>query len=37
MDAGEGCLLEGTIIINKVPGNFHISTHAFGGIVGRLY
>ena len=24
----EGCRVEGTVIINKVPGNFHISTHA---------
>ena len=30
MDDGEGCLVEGTVIINKVPGNFHLSTHAFG-------
>lgn len=30
MDEQEGCRVEGTIIINKVPGNFHLSTHAFG-------
>ena len=30
MDDQEGCRVEGTIIINKVPGNFHLSTHAFG-------
>ncbi len=27
----------GTVIINKVPGNFHISTHAFGEVVQRIY
>jgi len=25
------------VIINKVPGNFHLSTHAFGEVVQRLY
>jgi len=36
----EGCQLDGYIIVNKVPGigyiklgNFHISSHAFGGIL----
>jgi hypothetical protein len=33
----EGCYMEGTVIINKVPGNFHISTHAFGEVVQRIY
>jgi hypothetical protein len=33
LDHSEGCQIEGTIIINKVPGNFHLSTHAFGDIV----
>ena len=37
MDDGEGCLVEGTVIINKVPGNFHLSTHAFGAVIQRLY
>ena len=37
MDQGEGCLVEGTVIINKVPGNFHLSTHAFGQVVQKLY
>ena len=29
----EGCIVEGTVIINKVPGNFHLSTHAFGEVI----
>ena len=33
----EGCLVEGTVIINKVPGNFHLSTHAFGQVIQKLY
>lgn len=37
LDEKEGCNVEGTVIINKVPGNFHLSTHAFGDVVQRLY
>ena len=37
MDEEEGCLLEGTVIINKVPGNFHLSTHAFGYVIQKIY
>jgi hypothetical protein len=37
MDDQEGCKVEGTIIINKVPGNFHLSTHAFGQVIQKLY
>ena len=37
MDDEEGCIVEGTVIINKVPGNFHLSTHAFGEVVQRIY
>lgn len=33
LEANEGCLIAGTVIINKVPGNFHVSTHAFGDVV----
>jgi hypothetical protein len=33
MDNQEGCIVEGTAIINKVPGNFHLSTHAFGQVI----
>jgi hypothetical protein len=27
LDAGEGCEIEGEVLIHKVPGNFHISSH----------
>jgi hypothetical protein len=37
MQAKEGCLVEGTVIINKVPGNFHLSTHQYGEVVQRIY
>ena len=37
MQIEEGCLVEGTVIINKVPGNFHLSTHAFGEVIQKLY
>ncbi len=37
MDEQEGCIVEGTVIINKVPGNFHLSTHAFGQVVQMIY
>lgn len=37
MNNEEGCLVEGTVIINKVPGNFHLSSHAFGEVIQRLY
>jgi hypothetical protein len=33
MEEKEGCNVVGTLIINKVPGNFHLSTHAFGDVV----
>mmetsp|Transcript_25836 Transcript_25836/g.39647 ORF Transcript_25836/g.39647 Transcript_25836/m.39647 type:complete len:141 (+) Transcript_25836:333-755(+) len=36
-DNQEGCHLIGFININKVPGNFHISTHAFVGIMRRIF
>jgi hypothetical protein len=32
----EGCQLNGFILINKVPGNFHISSHAFSNILGPI-
>jgi hypothetical protein len=34
--AEEGCKLEGTIQVLRVPGNFHISTHAYGNIIAKL-
>ena len=33
----EGCRLYGTFLVNKVPGNFHISSHAFGPTLQRLF
>jgi len=32
----EGCNVKGYIVVNKVPGNFHISSHAYGSIIQRL-
>jgi hypothetical protein len=32
----EGCRLKGYFLVNKVPGNFHISSHAFGPIIQKL-
>ena len=32
----EGCHIYGDVFLKKVPGNFHISSHAFGHIVSRL-
>lgn len=28
-DSKEGCKLSGSILVNKVSGNFHISSHSF--------
>jgi len=32
----EGCKLQGYILINKVPGNFHISSHAYTTMLGTV-
>ena len=32
----EGCQIKGYFLVNKVPGNFHISSHAFSPIIHRL-
>ena len=32
----EGCNIKGYIVVNKVPGNFHISSHAYGSLIQRL-
>ena len=32
----EGCQVFGHFFVNKVPGNFHISSHAYGRIVQQL-
>ena len=31
-----GCRLKGSFSVNKVPGNFHISSHAYGPVIQRL-
>lgn len=33
----EGCNLVGSFDVNRVPGNFHISSHAFGNIITRVF
>lgn len=33
---GEGCQLTGNFYVNKVPGNFHISCHAYGPTIQRI-
>jgi len=33
---GEGCQIKGDFLVNKVPGNFHISSHAYGPIIQML-
>lgn len=32
----EGCRIKGYFQVNKVPGNFHISSHAFGPTIQKL-
>jgi hypothetical protein len=32
----EGCNIKGFVVVNKVPGNFHISSHAYGSLIQRL-
>ena len=32
----EGCHLHGYIKVNKVPGNFHISSHAYSHMIGTV-
>jgi hypothetical protein len=32
----EGCRIRGYFLVNKVPGNFHISSHAFAPVIQRL-
>jgi len=34
--SGEGCNVYGDVFVKKVPGNFHISSHAYGHFVSRL-
>lgn len=37
MDRNLGCNLRGNLIVNKINGNFHISSHAYGEAVMLLY
>lgn len=36
IEAQEGCQVYGFFYVKKVPGNFHISAHAYGKIVQQL-
>eukprot|EP00967_Tisochrysis_lutea_P149411 scaffold287165_cov36-Tisochrysis_lutea.AAC.2 len=27
-EQGEGCIIRGVVLVNRVPGNFHISAHS---------
>lgn len=33
---GEGCQVYGNLNVLKVPGNFHVSSHAYAQLIGRL-
>ncbi|KAL4479478.1 hypothetical protein ABPG72_011800 [Tetrahymena utriculariae] len=33
----EGCKISGFMLVNKVPGNFHISSHAYGNYLQRIF
>lgn len=33
----EGCRVKGHFFVNKVPGNFHISCHAFSGVLNKVF
>ncbi|CAI2375800.1 unnamed protein product [Moneuplotes crassus] len=35
-ETGEGCSLKGYISVNRVPGNFHIGSHAYMQLLGML-
>ena len=36
LEASQGCELVGNFEINRVPGNFHVSTHAYGDVLAAL-
>lgn len=36
-DDEEGCQLVGSIEVNKVPGNFHVSSHAYANILNSVF
>jgi hypothetical protein len=37
MENGQGCEIEGTVKIRKVPGNFHVSHHAYWDVMTKLF
>jgi len=34
---GEGCNIAGTMIVKRVPGNFHVSAHAHAHLIGLFF
>jgi hypothetical protein len=34
---GEGCNIEGSLLVKRVPGNFHLSAHAHGDLLDLFY
>lgn len=36
LEAGEGCGISGWLQVNRVPGNFHISTHDYNNVLHEL-
>lgn len=34
---GEGCNVQGTLVVKQVPGNFHVSAHAHGQLLSVFY
>ena len=36
INAKKGCRMKGSFDIDRVPGNFHFSCHAYGSFVHRL-
>lgn len=37
IEKDEGCRINGFILVNKVPGNFHISSHGYHHVLHELY
>ena len=36
LNAKKGCRMKGSFDIDRVPGNFHFSCHAYGALIPRL-
>jgi hypothetical protein len=34
---GEGCNIHGTMVVKRVPGNFHVSAHAHAELLGMFF